>query len=89
MNNMTKKLINDGSETKRVQMSLKCIKIGAALLVLAIVSFVGALIGPASFEDFFVAASYLAFFGSLVAFLAAGVRNLIYTFKNKKENLKP
>lgn len=86
MNNMTKKLINDGSETKRVELSLKCIKIGAALLVLAIVSFVGALIGPVMFENLFVAASYLSFFGSAVAFLVAGVKNVICTFKNKKEN---
>lgn len=89
MNNMTKKLINDGSETKRVELSLKCIRIGAALLVLAILSFVGALIGPVSFENFFVAASYLSFFGSVVAFLVAGVKNFICTFKNRKKNSKP
>lgn len=84
MNNMAEKLINDGSETKRVELSLKCIKIGVALLVLAIVSFVGALIGPVTFENFFVAASYISFFGSAVAFLVAGVKSLICTFKNRK-----
>lgn len=84
MNNMTEKLINDGSETKRVELSLKCIRIGAALLVMTIISFVGALIGPVTFENFFVAASYLSFFGSVVAFLVAGVKNLLCFFKKQK-----
>lgn len=81
MNNMTEKLINDGSETKRVELSLKCLKIGAALLVVTIVFFVGALIGPTTLENYFVAAAYLAFFGSVVSFLAAGVKSLVGSLK--------
>lgn len=81
MNNMTEKLINDGSEKKRAELGLKCIKLGAALLILAIVSFVGGLLGPTTFENYFVAVSYIGFFGSVVAFLVAGTNGLIGFFK--------
>lgn len=85
MNNMVEKLILDGSEKKRMELSLKCIRLGVVLLMITMISFIGAVIGPVTFENFFVGISYLSFFGSVVAFLVAGVKNLIKLFKKTRK----
>lgn len=76
MSNMTEKLIHDSSETNRIKMNLKCIKIGATLLALGVASILLGLLGPVLFEDFFVSIAYLFFLGGVVSFLVVGIKNL-------------
>ena len=84
MNNMTQKLINDGSENKRVQLNFKTIKIGFTLILVAFLSLVVGIFVPVQMENLMVDIFYLALLGSAVAFGIAGIKNVKAFLKRKK-----
>lgn len=88
MNNLTEKLIRDGSETKRARLNLICTIIGTVLFLLGIaclvvramtVDYIDA--QGVLYEAFFlVPTAFLFFFGGFVTFLVTSIRNIIALF---------
>lgn len=84
MNNMTKKLIKDGSETRRARMNLISITIGAALLCIGIalilikansVEYIDAQ-GLLHENFYLLPIGFFFIFGGLVTFTITGIRTL-------------
>jgi len=82
-NNMTEKLIKDGSENRRTLMNLKLARIGLILFGLGIVSFLCAFFGPVARENMFVDGTYIFFLAGIVTFVLAGIRNIVRAVKRK------
>ena len=92
MNNMTKKLIRDGSETRRAKINLIMAAIGALLLFLgagcilikaASVEYVDA--AGILHENFFLLPiGFLFITCGLLTFVIVGIKKIVDTFKNKK-----
>ena len=90
MNNMTEKLIKDGSETRRARMNLIAIIIGAALLCIGAacilikansVEYIDA--QGLLHENFFLLPIGLLFiFSGLVTFVVTGIKNIVGKLKN-------
>ncbi|EHI70475.1 helix-turn-helix transcriptional regulator [Streptococcus ictaluri] len=74
---MTKKLIRDGSQNKRVAMKLRILRLGFYLFLLGLIFFVIGLLGRPSLEHFFAQASTISFTGSLIAFLVLGLKGIV------------
>ncbi|MCC9684267.1 helix-turn-helix transcriptional regulator, partial [Streptococcus agalactiae] len=54
MNNMTKKIIQDASDTRRIKMKMKMVQIGIGLFVFSLISYFYALLfAPISMENYF------------------------------------
>ncbi|MDO4392880.1 MAG: helix-turn-helix transcriptional regulator [Bacillota bacterium] len=85
MNNMTEKLIKDGSETRRASLNVKLVRMGLILFALGILAFICGLLGPVHRENFFVDATYAFFFAGVVTFVFTGVKN-IFQFAVRKHN---
>lgn len=81
MNNMTKKLINDGSENKRVKMNITGVKIGALLLIIGFLSLLAGIAAPVSMENYFALIFNLSLLGGLITFLVVGVKNIVNLIK--------
>lgn len=92
MNNMTEKLIKDGSETRRAKMNLISIIVGAALLCFGVACiFIKAIsveyIDAQGYlhENFFLLPiGFVFIFGGLATFTVTGIRNIVARIKNRK-----
>lgn len=91
MNNMTEKLIRDGSENRRIRMNLIGIKIGGALLALGIISLIIGLFVPFSAERYFGTAFTDLMICGVITFFMVGIKNIADIFGtrgNNKRNAK-
>ncbi len=96
MNNMTQKLIKDGSETKRARMNLISTCIGAALLLLGIaclgiraasVEYIDA--SGILHENFFlVPIAFLFLFAGFITFFITGIRNILSLIFDKSQSTR-
>lgn len=86
MNNMTKKLINDGSKNKQIKMNLTGIKIGALLLIIAFISLILGFFVPIELENYIVYIFDITLLCGVITFLVVGLKNIINLIKkNRKE----
>ena len=76
MNNMTEKLIKDGSENNKIKMNLSGIKIGISLITLGIITYLVGIIAPPSTENFFAMTSSSLIYGGLITFFVIGIKNI-------------
>ena len=91
MNNMTEKLIKDGSETRRAKFNMVSIAIGAVLLLIG----VGCIIlkgmtveyidseGVLHENFFLIPIGFLFMFSGFITFVVTGIRGFINRFKAK------
>ena len=91
MNNMTEKLIKDGSETRRAKFNMVSIAIGAVLLLIV----VGCIIlkgmtveyivaeGVLHENFFLIPIGFLFMFSGFITFVVTGIRGFINRFKAK------
>lgn len=86
MNNMTEKLIKDGSENARIKMNLLGIKIGGALLVLGFISLIVGILSPISLEGYFGTAFTVMLFCGVLTFLIIGLKNMADIFRKREHN---
>lgn len=84
MNNMTEKLINDGSENKRVKMNLTAVKIGFSLVGIAFLSLLVGIFVPIEMENFIVYIFYLSLLGAFISFGIIGVKNVLKVLKKNQ-----
>lgn len=84
MNNMTEKLINDGSENKRVKMNLTAVKIGFSLVGIAFLSLLAGIFVPIEMENFIVYIFYLSLLGAFISFGIIGVKNVLKVLKKNQ-----
>ncbi|WMM23584.1 DUF3955 domain-containing protein [Tissierella sp. MB52-C2] len=92
MNNMTEKLIKDGSETRRAKMNLISIIFGAVLLCIGVACILikansVEYIDAEGFlhENFFLLPiGFFFIFSGFVTFIVTGVRNIVENLKNRK-----
>lgn len=93
MNNMTEKVIKDGSETRRAKYNMVCIIIGNFLLLIGIIML---LIKGMSVEYidaqgilhenfFLIPSGFLCIFCGLIAFVTVGIKSIIKKIKKGKE----
>lgn len=86
-NNMTAKLIKDGSDTRRAKLNLSSIFIGAVLLLMGI----GCIIIKPFSVEYIDAAGYLhenfflLLFCGLLSFLIAGIATVLHTIIAKRK----
>lgn len=91
MNNLTQKLIRDGSDKSRIRMNIISISIGFGLLFIGVVCIVAKALtdsGAAVERNFFLLPIGAAFiFGGLIAFAVTGIRNTILLLRcqNRQE----
>lgn len=93
MNNMTKKLIKDGSETRRAKINLISICIGTGLFLFGMaclgvkavsVEYIDA--HGVLHENFFlIPIAFFFLFGGFITFFITGIRNVIYLVCNKTQ----
>lgn len=89
MNNMTEKLINDGSENKRRKLNLSCARIGMGLFALSLLSyFAGVFLIPIEFENYFSAFSSLTMVSGFLAFFVIGMKSAAEILKAKNGKKK-
>lgn len=86
MNNMTEKLIKDGSKNAQIKMNLLGIKIGGALLALGFVSLIVGILAPLSLENYFGMAFSTMMPCGVITFLVVGIKNMVDMFKNREQN---
>lgn len=94
MNNMTEKLIHDGSEGRSAKRNLMSLAIGAIMLFMGIVciavkAMTGSYVDVDGFlhENFYLLPiAFVFFFGGFVAFLVTGVRHIVASVRNQTEN---
>lgn len=84
MTNMTQKLIDDGSQNKKLAMNLAILRIGLVLFVASIFLFLAGLFGRPSMENFFAAASRISLYSALLTFLILGLKNAAALFSKNK-----
>ena len=89
MNNLTEKLIQDGSETRRAKINLISIAIGAILLCIGIaciflkavsVEYVDAQ-GILHENLFLIPIAFLCLFSSFITFVSIGIKSIIFKIK--------
>lgn len=93
MNNMTEKLIHDGSEGRRAKQNLVSTAIGAILLFMGIVciavkAMTGSYVDADGFlhENFYLMPmAFVFFFGGFVTFCVTGLRNTAASLKEQTE----
>lgn len=96
MNNMTEKLIRDGSEGRSAKRNLMSLAIGAILLFMGIVCIAvkvmtGSYVDADGFlhENFYLLPmAFVFFFGGFVAFFVTGVHHIVVSVRNQTENGK-
>ncbi|WP_423364010.1 DUF3955 domain-containing protein [Mycoplasma sp. P36-A1] len=84
INNLTKKLIDDGNENKKAKLNLISLIIGFALLILGVISFIIKSISVEYIdaqgilhENFFlIIIGYIFIFSGLITFLIIGIKNI-------------
>ena len=91
MNNMTEKVIKDGSETRRAKYNMVCSIIGSFLILIGIilllvkglsVEYIDA--QGVLHENFFLAPiGFLCVFSGLISFITVGITTIISKFKNR------
>lgn len=84
MTNLTQKLIDDGSENRKLAMNLAILKVGLALFVASILLFLACLFGLPSMENFFALASRISLYSALLTFLILGLKNASALFSENK-----
>lgn len=91
MNNMSEKLIKDGSETRRARMNLIAISIGALLLCLGVacillkgitVEYIDAT-GLLHENFFLLPIGFLFIFSGIVTFVITGIKSIVLKIKNE------
>ncbi|MBM7636003.1 helix-turn-helix transcriptional regulator [Streptococcus saliviloxodontae] len=80
MTNMTKKLIDDTSKSKRVAMNLRILRVAVSLLGLGFICFLIGLFGQPSWENFMADASRISLLGGMITFVVLGVKNILELF---------
>ena len=85
MNNMTEKIIRDGSENRRMSMNLTGIKIGAGLLLLSILSWLVGVLVPVTLENYFGSAASSLLIGGVLVFIIIGMQNTFYLFSHREK----
>lgn len=88
MNNMTEKLIKDGSENNRIKMNLTLVKIGIGLFSLSVIFFLAGVLGPVKMENYFGTFSSTMMFSGFITFFVVGIKNIFSMFHSKKNNRK-
>ena len=91
MNNMTEKVIKDGSETRRQRYNMVCLVIGSFFLLIGIIMLVikglsVEYIDSNGFlhENFFlIPLGFLSILCGLISFMTAGIRTLIHKIRDK------
>lgn len=91
MNNMTEKVIKDGSETRRQRYNMVCLVIGAFFLLIGIIMLVikglsVEYIDSNGFlhENFFlIPLGFLSILCGLISFMTAGIRTLIHKIRDR------
>ena len=91
MNNMTEKVIKDGSETRRAKYNMVCSIIGSFLILIGIILlFVKGLSveyidaqGVLHENFFLVPIGFLCVFSGLISFITVGITTIISKFKNR------
>ncbi|MBM7641942.1 helix-turn-helix transcriptional regulator [Streptococcus loxodontisalivarius] len=83
MTNMTRKLIDDTSKTRRTAMNLRILKIAIALIAFGFICFLAAVLGQPSWENLLADASRISFLGGLISFVILGAKNILELFKAK------
>ena len=91
MNNMTEKVIKDGSETRRAKYNMVCSIIGSFLILIGIILlFVKGLSveyidaqGVLHENFFLVPIGFLCAFSGLISFITVGITTIISKFKNR------
>ncbi len=92
-NNITEKIINDGSETRRAKFNMVTSIIGAAFVLLGIILI---LIKGASVEYideagvlhenfFLLPLGFLSIFCGLIAFITVGIKSLVHRIKERRK----
>lgn len=93
MNNMTEKVIKDGSETRRAKYNMVCSMIGGFLILIGVilllvkglsVEYVDAQ-GVLHENFFLIPISFLCIFCGLISFITVGVGAIIRKLKNRNE----
>ncbi len=92
MNNMTEKIINDGSETKKARYNMISTLVGIGLLLLGILLIVikGSSVEYVDadgylHENFFLLPiGFFCMFCGLISFMTIGIREIVYKLRNKK-----
>ncbi len=92
MNNMTEKIIKDGSETRRSRFNMITTSIGAGLLLLGILLLAIKAMSVEYVDDagylhenfFLVPCGFLCIFSGLIAFLAVGMKTIAGKFRKCK-----
>lgn len=91
MNNMTAKLIKDGSETRRAKFNLIVVVIGSLLLCIGIGCFIMKEMQPEYIDEngmlheqfFYIPIGFMFIFSSLIAFAIGGIPKLIHRLKKQ------
>ncbi len=92
MNNMTEKIINDGSETKKARYNMISTLVGVGLLLLGILLIVikGLSVEYVDAEGylhenfFLLPIGFFCMFCGLISFSTIGIREIVYRTKNRK-----
>lgn len=77
MNNITQKLIDDGSENKKIKMKLTGIKIGFILVGLAFFTLILGIFVPVQMENHIVFLYYVLLFCGIISFFVVGIKSII------------
>ena len=91
MNNMTEKVIKDGSETRRARYNMVCSIIGSFLILIGIVLLlvkgmsVEYIDGQGILHEnfFLIPIGFLCVFSGLISFITVGITTLISKLKNR------
>lgn len=86
MNNMTKKIIQDASDTRRIKMKMKMVQIGIGLFVFSLISYFYALLfAPISMENYFSDFSSYSMLSGFILIFVVGVLSFSKKFQEKND----
>ena len=86
MNNMTKKIIQDASDTRRIKMKMKMVQIGIGLFVLSLISYFYALLfAPVDMENYFSDFSSYTMLSGFILVFVVGVLSFSEKFQEKDD----
>lgn len=88
MNNMTEKLIKDGSENKRTHMSLIGIGIGTIILAIGLICWVTGAFVPITMEHYFGIAFFTMMLCGTLTFIIVGLQNIVYVARDNKNRTR-
>ena len=87
MNNMTEKIIRDGSELRKMKMKINAVKIGVFLFILSLISyFIGLFFAPISKENYFGDFSEYTMLSGLIVVFVVGLLSFSERIQDKKND---